>query len=355
MAKRKVNLLTFNRALSYGAVLQTYALVRVIESLGFDIEIIDFQAPFLPPRPTGLWTLKTYYSLSRIRKELIFRSFHRKYMANKTKAFYTYKSLLKYNFNADFYIVGSDQVWNIDITKKYAMLYFLDFVKGIKISYGASFGKSEWNCSEKLTEEIKNQLDCFTAISVREVDGLFILKECFGKSGRQVLDPTLLLNDYSELYSGGVADKGNILFYNVNCDSRFTETIEQIAEKAPLPVIIIGTLSSNMMIKSLPYATVPEFLNHFATASLVITDSYHGVIFSIINRKDFFVINNHSGRFTRIKNLLQKAGLSDRIVDYDKFPSENELLSSHIDYVRVYDKIDLLRTESIGFLRESLL
>jgi len=148
---KRINLLTFNRALSYGAVMQTYAMVGVLKSLGYEVEIIDFQAPFLPPKPTGIWTLKTYYNLTRLRKELLFRGFHRKYLNNKTSTVYTSRSLFKCKFNADYYIVGSDQVWNPDITKRHSKRFFLDFVEGKKIAYAASFGKSTWEHPVRFT------------------------------------------------------------------------------------------------------------------------------------------------------------------------------------------------------------
>jgi hypothetical protein len=275
-------------------------------------------------------------------------------LSNKTKAFYSYRSLKKFHFNADYYVVGSDQVWNPDITKNYAVQYFLDFVNGKKISYAASFGKSEWNCNPKLTKEINDQLTCFSSISVREIEGLTILKECFKRNGSHVLDPTLLFNDYQKLHTHNRKYKGALLCYNVNPDINFLRLIEEISEKSEFPAILIGTRSKNKNIKSLPFVKVQEFLGLFSDASLVITDSYHGVIFSIINKKDFYVINNHVGRFSRIKNLLQSLGLCDRIIDYGFSEGSSQLLNCNIDYSNVYEKLERLRLKSIDFLRDSL-
>jgi hypothetical protein len=354
MERKKINILTFNRALSYGAILQAYALVRVLESLDFDVEIIDFQAPFLPPRPTGIWSLKTYYGVARIRKELMFRTFHRKYLTNKTKAFYTLKSLQKHKFDADFYIVGSDQVWNPDITKNYMQTYFLDFVDGIKISYAASFGKGKWETNEKSIIEISNLLSQFNSISVREANGLGVLRRYFEMTGEQVLDPTLLYKDFSELSTGSESMNEGLVCYNVNHDNRFLDMVDSLSEKLNLSPVILGRTSNDTKYKSLPYTSVINFLRYMAGSRFVFTDSYHGVIFSILYRKDFLVINNHPERFDRILDLLEHLNLKDRIINYSEGTVDEHSLKMSVDYINVYRKLESLREKSMDFLKESL-
>ena len=175
--KMKINLLTFHRALSYGAVLQTYAMIKTLQRMGHDVTIIDYQKPFLRKVPTGLWSLKKSYGLKRLKKENVFRKFRVSKFKSSTKKFKTISEIQAYEFNADWYIVGSDQVWNPRITKDSLKIYFFDFIKSKnKISYAASFGASEWAASEEDTSAVKLLLADFNAISVREESGKKILR-----------------------------------------------------------------------------------------------------------------------------------------------------------------------------------
>ena len=352
--KIKINLLTFNSALSYGAVLQTYALINVLEDLNCDVELIDFRAPFLPPIPTGLWSLKTNYNFARIRREILFYKFRKQYLNKKTRSIYSLRGLKKYKFNADYYIVGSDQVWNPDITKKYAYVYFLDFVKGKKLSYAASFGKSDWNYNEAFNNDIIRLLDDFHAISVREEESLKILSNLFGKRGTPVLDPTLLLKDYSVLVSNLIL-KDQISCINVNYNKKIWHITSCLQKEIGLPAFSLDGRKPFKDILPIPYISIQNWLRYIAESKFVVTDSFHGVTFCIIFKKQFIAVNTHPGRFIRIRDLLSRLDLSERIVENESEISVAVLLAKEIDYSKVNMKLNELSSRSINFLKTSLL
>lgn len=351
--KKKVSLLTFNNALSYGAVLQTYALVKALENLNLTVEIIDFRAPFLPPVPTGFWSLKTYYNIDRLRKEILFSRFRKKYLNIKTKTIWSKTALHKYIFEADYYIVGSDQVWNPDITKKYAFNYFLDFVQGNKISYAASFGKSKWDYSSEFNQKISNLLKQFNSISVRENSGALILKEAFGLSAEVVLDPTLLYADFTELLPEYTL-KQQIAAFQVNYSPEFLGFAESIQNKLLQPVYLIDSTIKTKNIHAVPYPTVQVWLRYIAESSLILTDSFHGVAFSIIYKKNFIVLKSNEKRFSRIKDLLSELGLEKRIVESLNDLGNHLQLFSPIDYEIVDSELLNLRKCSLNFLKSAL-
>lgn len=351
--KSKVSLLTFNSALSYGAVLQTYAMVKTLEALDCDVEIIDFRAPFLPPVPTRLWLLKAHYNFKRLRKEILFGNFRNRYLSNKTKAIYSPSRLKKVKFNADYFIVGSDQVWNPDVTKKYALNYFFDFVNGNKISYAASFGKGEWDFPEILTDSIRILLNDFKAISVRESEAIPMMKEKFNIAAEAVLDPTLLNPDFSEILKS-YTPKQQIAAFKLQYDSAFLELVSDVQNKIGVPALAIDTQIEYKNITSISFPSVKDWIKHIAESSFIVTDSFHGVAFSLIFKKNFIVLNAHPKRFIRIQDLLTKLGLLDRIVKTRADIIENSNWMKPIDYLEVDKELSKLRGVSMNFLKTAL-
>lgn len=351
--KTKVNLLTFNNALSYGAVLQTYALIRALEKLNCNVELIDYRAPFIPPIPTGLWTLRTNYNLSRLKKELLFAKFRSEHLANKTNTINTLKALNKQHFNADLYVVGSDQVWNPDITKKYVLNYFFDFVKGNKISYAASFGKEEWNYPVTFTDEVKRLLSEFKEISVRESQSVSLVNEKFMLTAENVLDPTLLHTDFSGILTT-YTQKQQIACFKLQYDTAFFELVAEAQNRLELPVFAIDTIKKYKSITPVPFPAVKDWIRYMAESSFIITDSFHGVAFSIIFRKNFVVINANPKRFVRIADLLNKLQLENRIIHDIREINSSEAWKEQINYESVDEVLKVLRDKSYDFLKRNL-
>jgi hypothetical protein len=348
----KVNLLTFHRALSYGAVLQTYAMVKTLQGMGHEVTIIDYQKPFLRKIPTGIWSLKKNYGLKRLRKENVFLKFRIKKLTSITIKFKRNSDLLKYDFKADWNLVGSDQVWNPRITKDSLKTYFFDFIKsGNKISYAASFGAKEWIANENDTLEVKSLLSSFKAISVREDSGKHILKAVFNVNATIVLDPTLIWSDYSDLINP-VKFKNYIICFQVNLDDDFIKKAIEIAKSLNLQILLLGDKYKHPSIISIPNPSVESWVSMIKEASFVFTDSFHGLAFSLNFNKEFIMYNSNLLRFTRIDSLLGKLGLTNRVM---KANSESIVNIDRIDYAKVNDLLKEYKKESFRFLESNLI
>lgn len=172
----KIAILTFVKQSSFGATLQCYSLSRILQKMGHEIEIIDF----LLPKNSNTLVGRIADKVSRY----LFSKFEKHYLPPFTGHFTTGAELFNDPPEADCYIVGSDQVWNPDITKDAATTFFLDFVPAGKrrISYAASFGVESWKPIDK-DKQISDSLSKFDAIGLREDSGLNILKNQFGLTG----------------------------------------------------------------------------------------------------------------------------------------------------------------------------
>lgn len=349
--KLRINLLTFHRALSYGAVLQTYAMIKTLQSMGHDVTIIDYQKPFLRKMPTGLWSLKKQYGLKRLRKENVFSKFRGNKFLSTTKKIKNKNDLRKYDFKADWNLVGSDQVWNPRITKDSLMTYFFNFIKSDnKISYAASFGTNEWTANENETLEVKSLLESFQAISVREDSGKHILNDVFKVDSKTVLDPTLIWSDYSDLVIPIKYDNYMVCF-QVNLDEDFIEKAIEISKSQNLQLVLVGDKHEHPGIISVPFPSVEYWISLIKNASFVFTDSFHGLAFSLNFNREFLMYNSNPLRFTRIDSLLSKLGLTHRVL---KINSENITPMKPIEYNKVNEVLKELKEGSIHFLKSNI-
>ena len=260
----------------------------------------------------------------------------------------------------DCYIVGSDQVWRDWTRKNYNLkYYFLNFVKKTsakRIAYAASFGKDtlEGAGLTGKVDVLKQFVEKFDAIGVREDSGIRLVKEAWGRETRQVIDPTLLLHagDYSRLIDDPVTPLTAVIkpifYYVLDLDAAKRKVIEQVAcqrkqEYDGITTYHIDTLSP-----------VEQWLKGFRDAEFVITDSFHGTIFSIINHTPFITFTNAFRGITRITSLLATLGLTDRIVDetrLEQFDYENY---GEINWSEVESKLNALRLESGEWLLAQL-
>lgn len=335
-----------HKALNYGAVMQAYALGRVCKELGFDVKMINLE-----------WN---DFLLLRLKKSWHFKRFRAKYLPVDTNRrlrklgdFY-----LNEDLEADFCIVGSDQVWNLDITGDMYPAFFLDFVKrGKKISYAASFGSDNWLWKGKQQDEIKNCLESFEAVSVREGRGVNICRQVFAVEATHVLDPTLLLNDYSAIIGQKDQTGDELISYKFIKDNSYYDLLNAI--KIELGLKRVKELSSMKprFYKNICFPvqiSVENWLKSIRDASFIVTDSFHGVSFCIIFEKQFIYIPGLAERANRIMDLLALLGLESRMFkDVDRVRKERRWLTP-IDYNDVKKKLAALRNDSLNFLKTSL-
>lgn len=341
-----INILTFVKVNSFGATLQCYALSKVLQEIGHKVEIIDFR---LPPKRTSILG-----RLADLIPKYLFSKFNARFIPNFTRYFESGEALASNPPSADCYIVGSDQVWNTDITKELATSFFLDFVPSGKrrIAYAASFGTERWEPTNK-DSYINNCLSQFDAIAVREESGLKILNDHFHREAEVVLDPTLLLSSYDELLSTGRKNSGELISYRLTSNAEYLQLLMPISKRLGLSPVLLNERRMKKGFKYRPFVGVEAWLQSLSNASFIVTDSFHCMVFAIIFRKNFIVIPSHPGRTTRLTGLLRKLGMEDRF-----YPSLSVVDMSKalvpIEYGMVFKNLETERAASILYLTKAL-
>lgn len=259
----------------------------------------------------------------------------------------------------DAFIIGSDQVWREEYSPS-ILSFFLDFLsktdKRLRIAYAASFGKSENYISEGKMPLCRDLLHRFDAVSVREYEGLDILKRDFDyHRGVKVLDPTLLLSadDYrKQIKDRDFLDKTqpHVSAYILDESEDKSVILAEVASQLKLPVkTFSGEFRGEKML------TVSQWLAEFESADFVVTDSFHGCVFSIIFHKPFVAIVNKDRGIDRFLSLLRDAGLEDRLIySLKEFKARKDVLLAASDYTNVERRLSSLRFVSLNFLTNTL-
>ena len=353
----KIGILTFQWASNqnFGASLQTYAHQSLMNKIFGDkeIKIINF-IPFsmtLKGKIISLITVKN------------FREYSSKFL-KLTKKIQNMKDFKNLNNEFDIFVVGSDQVWRTIWLKEKSLHYFFDFVDDNKkkIAYAASFGVDYWEGDKKLTEEIKHLIKRFDHISVREESGIDICKNTFGIDNAVcVLDPTLMISreDYQPILDDW-QDKSHLkkkyIAHMLLDDTKELKNESQnIADYLGADINYIKGKSFKILGKDITfYNKVSQWLTYLKDAELVITDSFHCTVFSLIFHKKFVVVANKARGIARLETLLSKAGLEDRFFTDIKDVMKSGILDKEIDYNEVDKKLEVHRKYSMDFLKKAL-
>lgn len=265
---------------------------------------------------------------------------------------------------ADAYIVGSDQVWAFTLDNYENRVMFLDFGdKNIKrIAYAPSFSMPAY--PEKLKHVLKENLDRFDSLSVREQTGAKICNE-IGCTAQVVVDPTMLLTskDYSAIAEANTSGPYIYLYYlNIsNSEEVEWQQLHEFAQNNSLKIIATPA-SGYMQGKELfdkveyQYATIPQWLGLINGARLVVTTSFHGVVFCIMHRTPFIyfpLMGKYSRGNNRVIDLCKILGLSDHI--WNESSSFDSLLHKTINWENVQEKLKRLKKGSIDYLKNALL
>ena len=368
----KVAVITLKDSPNYGGILQAYALQKAIEKLGIDCSLIDymnddFRQKFTfwgkPKRMPLLYWLfkKVQYPLMVVMMRRMLPFYDN---LNVTEHFFKPKHLHVLNSEYDCFITGSDQVWACDLNY-FDDSYFLSFVddRHKKISYAASFGRTIDMITEDEKQFIAPLLMSFNSISVREDSGVDVVRLLTGRSDAiPVLDPTFLLDkdDWEKVASHNHKGKNKkyILCYLMQTYKNDQEALrfaKRLSSETGLPIIkICRGLTSVLWGETIYVPTVEEWIGLFLDAECVITNSFHGMAFSVNFCKDFYVFlegSPSSGRNSRIYDRCADLDLLDRIhivgsKDYPKV--------SMINYERTKPILEKLKKESIQWLENKL-
>lgn len=329
MISMKIGIITLPLHTNYGGILQAYALQTTLEQMGHQVEILE------EPLVYKHASLNRY--IRRILKKCVgkrsiinYEGFMRKWQprvaANINQFINTYihRRIVKFDSLSDgeydAFVVGSDQVWRPSYNHhiKNAFLGFAENWKNVKrIAYAASFGVDNWEFTEEQTDECKKLIQKFDFVSVREDTAVNLCKEQLGIVATHVLDPTMLLSvdNYQKLIGElKISDKPYLFSYLLDESKEKINILKDICNKLNLPVRKIkleNDISKIPMsrLKSLTYPSIQEWLASFAQADFVVTDSFHGTVFSIIFNKPFVVLPNKGRGVSRFESLLKTVGL----------------------------------------------
>lgn len=378
----KIAILTQPLLDNYGGLLQAYALKETLKTLGHNPIIVNRQHSSVNPIRRELSELKNKLLLrpARLNRYLNYNqkalisertlSFRTKYIPELSELITTtkgMKSLLAQNIDA--FIVGSDQCWR----PRYSPCitnYFLDFIKEQKkikrIAYAASFGTAEWEFNKQQTKECKDLLSLFDAISIREDDGVTLVKNYFGRNDAiHVLDPTMLLDIkiYNTIIENEKKDKvkGNLKVYVLDKTPEKEIFIQQTASRLKLtPFEVMPELRlkrdivSNENIKHFQYPCPSQWLKGFQDAEFVITDSFHGTVFSILYNKPFISLGNKNRGMSRFTSLLKMFNLENRLVLELDEKITSQLQYQEINWKDVNNTLKKERIKALNFLIKNL-
>lgn len=380
LCNMKIGILTQPLHYNYGGIIQNWALQQVLLRMGHMPEMIFLTMCGQPGRKmVAMRTLS--FAKNLIRKHLLNRrdryihspldprynpatcyfyadgAFVKR--IHKTKVLGCDADLAKLSRRRRYeaFIVGSDQVWREDYSPR-ILAYFLDFLPDDdgrrRIAYAASFGKERDYISPEKMPECRRLMSRFHAVSVREAEGVDIVRRDFGRRQvDKVLDPTLLLSaaDYSQLISPGNRRRSPyIASYILDRDDDKAAVLAQVAAAKNLPV---NEIDIEVRPEGMP--TVSQWLANFADADFVVTDSFHGCVFSIIFGKPFIAIGNAERGLGRFLSLLGELDLMDRLITtMHDFRDRRDALMSSPDYAAVNGRLALLRQSSLKFLTDAL-
>ena len=361
----KVKMLTFHNAENYGATLQAYALKETLKKLGTNPSYVNYEnkailADYKLIRTNSLKSFfsSLWYLPRNLKRKLSFKSFSGVYLDGNSKLYKNLSQIEQDIQVGDVFVAGSDQIWNPELTDGLSDVYTLNFQTDINIKrviYGASLGNEE--VLQKYASDFKIETRNLDCISVREQSIIRPLEAICDKKVEQVIDPTMLLDkcDWDTLVSSNATinlkDKRYILVYTLFESDEVTKIANHLSKMTGLSVVHFRKYNAYDNEYMSLYSRGPiDFVNAFKNAEYVITNSFHGTVFSIIYEKCFYSVLPRA-RAGRIKDLLGKLNLGSRIVD----KTENISLEKKIDYTYAKEKIEEMRSQSIEYLKKGVL
>lgn len=367
-----VGILTFHCSDNYGAMLQTYGLKQYLCSQGVKAHV----APYEPPYMTGrhwwfpyvpargwkgrIWCLcnlaRGWYANLPMKRDFFklranMRSFRTRHLLDQGEMS---RKKLRFTFQLkklpySYYIVGSDQIWNPDITFGLRKAYFGAFENKNKekvIAYAASLGGS--SLSPKYDKEFSELLSHVDVISLREAEAVPYIQQFYNGRIDTVLDPVFLLDRYAWQQIERTPEReGYILVYITEQNQELVDYVRALSEEKGLPVVDLksGAGVTDESFEVDRTAGPAEFLGYIHKADYVVTNSFHATAFSIIYEKAFFAFL-HSNRGARLSNVLRVHGLEDRVYQKD--------LYTDIDAPVDWEKVEARSEENARLSKEFL-
>lgn len=375
---KKIGILTFHYAHNYGAVLQAFALKTKLQRMGYEVQILNYQNHYIARRyrrgiHIDIWKRdilpNRWRRIFNIIKEQCygkvewheqwdaFEKFIQEYLVGKGEEPVLFIRDME-KTGCDVYILGSDQIWAKELTHGLDLVYFGQFAPHKKkISYAASVPNG--NIPEAEKGLFKDYLIALESISVREERLAENLRELLEKEVTTVVDPTLLLEetDYDTIvYERPIVEEPYVFVYYVVENEMLSRLARQTAKKMKCKLVELHyhrtaeldkRMKENRTVICIYTAGPKEFLTYIRDAQMVLTNSFHGTVFSILFRKKFYSVYETNGR---IENLLGFLGLEQRhTTEIEKICPEEE-----IDYANLAEKLEKYRHASVSFLQKAI-
>lgn len=362
----RIGILTFHRAINYGAVLQCYALYKTLKSMGYDVEVIDY-------RPNAIEKYRMQFRMkdfadakgvigklrylvscitligSKFRTSKKFDAF----LCNNLTMSPVYKDASEIKNYYDVVFFGSDQIWNPQICEGLDKAYYGQFDKGHAkfIGYAVSLGRQDLILGQA-AEPFKLYLGSFDKIAVREETLQKFLADKFDVNAEMVCDPSLLLSrEECEGIAVKPKDEKYVLLFMLEDNPCFVKFAERIACQIDAKVIRMGAVQNpfhNYHCKMRPELSPAEFMGYIKHADCIVTDSFHATSFSIIMQKNFYTLMKKNNN-DRSKTILSVAGLEGRQIDACK-----DVIFSSVDFTGVQQRLDSYKNKSILYISECL-
>ena len=354
---KKIGIMSMQRIVNYGSFLQAFGLKMLLEELGYSVQFVDYNFGSVISKPEKKRLLKKIISnlniISFINKKMITKNFRKKYM----NEFLPLLGVKEYNYNPkiDALVIGSDEVFNClqDYPVGFSKELFGKNYENIDvISYAASFGHTslEGLKEHNLDKEIKTMLNRFKSISVRDKNSYEIIKNLLNHKPYIHLDPALIYN-YDKHITNNVRMINYIIVYAYT--GRMTRQeekyVKSFAKKRNKKIISLGSYQKiadyNIVVS--PF----EMLEYIKKADYVITDTFHGTIFSVINHTKFCTIIRNTNN-NKLSFLLEKLGLDDRKVC--KLSDIDKLYIEEIDFSETEKIIEKEKNKTKEYLKQNL-
>lgn len=349
-------MLTFQDTRNFGACLQAIALQRKVSELGYDIEIINYhndriyknevecvKFPFNSIKNILRWILfirKENNKLHVLQNEM-------KQYSKLSNIQYRKDSIKNSNGNYDTFLVGSDQVWALNLTD-HDYTYYLDFVEKskIKLSFASSISDEKSFSEDKIAQSLLKE---FSQISVREEDAKNIIKTTIDRDVAWVCDPTMLFdsNEWDKLVSP-VEYKGKYVFvYFTDPKNKIFEDALRYARENDCEVLFCNSGRKKKDIKNVHPKSLSEWIGLIKHAQAIFTASYHGMLFSLYyNRPLIFYNRNQKSRMYSLSKLMK--------IEDNNGELFSEKIIPEINYKEVNSVMTEFREYSIDVLKRTL-
>lgn len=361
---KKIGIMSMQRVINYGSFLQAYGLKKIIESLGYKVEFVDYKfgnVIIQEKKVSFIQKVKNNKSISNFLHKKIYNKNQRKIIEQDSKKFLNLTEEKNYAYdNVEKLVIGSDEVFNcmqpypVGYSKELFGYNYID--KMPVISYAACFGSTTLKKlkEHKIDKEVANMLSKFKSISVRDNNSYNIVKDLINKESNINLDPVLISNFDKEMIDNVKYNNYIIVYAYINrLTSNEEKYIKAFAKRNNKKIISLCGYQ-----KIADYNLTPhpfEIYSYFKHADFIITDTFHGSIFSIKNHAKFATIirNGNNGNSNKLYDLLNRLDRTDRIVN--SLDDIDKLYNKDIDYTKTDKIIEEETKKSISYLKENLI